>query len=220
MAHSPHGAHHLIGHLPMEPVAAIVLSAAGVLTSWAGYQAAMWDGIQMAKYGLSSSHRVEASQAALDAGMVRAVEVGLFRAWAEAKVRRDAQLAAYYEERFPDDLKTAFDEWVAERPMENPRAAASPFALSSYRPKGLAVAAALDAKADQEFQAAVKAKHTADAYVRAGVVLGIAMFFAGIGQVFKRPMARLLLAVTSLVALVLGTVLVVTLPVLALNQLH
>jgi hypothetical protein len=220
MAHSPHGMHHFMGHLPVEPIAAIVLSAAGVLTSWAGYQSAMWDGVQMANYGRSQSHRVEATQAALDAGMTRAVEVGLFRAWAEAKVKRDGHLAAYYEERFPRDLHRAFNEWMAQRPMENPDAAESPFALSSYRPHGMVVATDLDAKADKEFQDAIQAKHTADAYVRAGVVLASAMFFAGIGQVFKRPMARLLLAATSLLALVLGTVLVVTLPVLALSQLH
>ena len=104
MAHSSHGAHHHLSHLPVEPVAAIVLAAAGVLTSWAGYQASLWDGMQLAHYGRSASYRVEASQAALDASLQRSVEVNLFSAWAEARFNGESRMALYYQDRFPPEL--------------------------------------------------------------------------------------------------------------------
>lgn len=220
MGHSSHGSHNPLHHLPVEPVAAIVLSAAGVLTSWAGYQAELWDGVQLVHYGRASSHRVEASQAALEVGVQRAVEVGLFRAWAEARSEGDQRMARFYEDRFPPTLKEAFDLWVADRPLDDPKGVESPFAHKGYTPDGLAAAKALERDADKEFQSAIQAKHHADAYVRAAVVLALAMFFAGIGQVFKHPLARAILAVTSIVGLLLGAAQMLTLPVLQLSALH
>ena len=212
--------HQILSRLPVEPVAAIVLATSGVLTSWAGYQAEMWDGLQLVHYGRSSSHRVEASQAALDANLTRAVEVSLFRAWAEAKARNDNELAAFYEARFPRDLQKVFPAWIALRPLDRADAPPSPFALDTYRPQGLAAAAALEAQSDAEFQAAIRAKRTADSYVRSGVILAMAMFFAGIGQVFRRQGPRAGLAVTAGVALLVGAIQLLQLPIMTTSQLR
>lgn len=220
MSHSVHGHQHFLSHIPVEPLAAVVLSAAGALTSWAGYQGSLWDGVQLVHYGEAGEHRVEATHAALDASMVRAVEVGLFRAWAEAMSKGDENLARFYEARFPFDLRTAFQQWRALQPVERSKAPPTPFALESYRPAGFTKAKLLEAQADKAFQAAIKAKHQADAYMRAAVVLASAMFFAGIGQAFDRPAVRALLLTMSIAALALGIVQMVRLPVLALGELH
>lgn len=219
MAHSSHGAHHHLSHLPVEPVAAIVLAASGVLTSWAGYQASLWDGMQLVHYGRSATYRMESSQMALDASLQRAVEVGLYRGWAEAKFEGEERMAKYYEQRFPLELREAFVAWMATEPLDNPKAPPSPFAMKSYRPQGYVDAAALDAKAEKEFQSAMKAKHTADTYLRGGVILATAMFFAGIGQVFKRPVDRIGLAAMAILAMVVGALQIVTLPALLLTQM-
>ena len=218
MAHKSHTAHHLMHHLPVEPTVAIVLSAAGVLTSWASYQAELWDGVQLMRYGRADGHRVEASSSALEASLTRAVEVSLFRAWIEAKSDGDDRLAGFYEARFPRNLGSAFSEWVALRPLENPKAPPSPFAMPSYRPQGSAQAASLEARAEADFRAAIEAKHTADAYVRGSLVLASAMFLGGICQVFKQAGARFALTLMSVLALLAGTVQIVRLPMLPLGH--
>jgi hypothetical protein len=126
----------MLHHMPVELPVAAVLSAAGMLSSWAGYEASLWDGMQFLQYSNSSTSRLAASAAMLDANLTRSTEVGVFRNWVEAKLKGDARLAAFYQERFPRDLDKAFPEWLAQRPFENPRAPPSPFSLASYRPRG------------------------------------------------------------------------------------
>lgn len=218
MNETAHTARHLMHHLPPEAVAAVVLSAAGVLTSWASYQASLWDGAQMVHYSKASAYRLEATETALDVGLNRAVEVDLFQAWVAARINGDEQLADFYQDRFPPNLRAAFPAWIAQRPFNNPKAEPSPFTLPAYRPAGRAVAAAAEAKAEGEFQAAIKAKHTADAHTRAAVILAGAMFFGGIGQAFSRRWVRRVLTIMGVLSLVGGAALTLTLPMLVLGQ--
>jgi hypothetical protein len=76
----------------------------------------------------------------------------------------------------------------------------------------------MNAKADRELAAAMDAKHTADAYGRAAVILATAMFFAGIGQAFRQARVRLGLMVGAALVLALGIVQLVSLPVMFLGQ--
>lgn len=218
MNEAAHTARHLMHHPPAEAVAALVLSAAGVLTSWASYQASLWDGAQMVHYSRASAHRLEATQAALDVSMNRAVEIDLFQAWVEAKSNGDDRLAGFYQARFPTGLREAFPVWLAQKPLENPEADPSPFSLPAYRPAGRAVAAQAEIRADAEFHAAIDAKQTADAHTRAAVILAGAMFFGGIGQVFKQQRVRLVLRVMGILSLVGGAALTLSLPMLTLGQ--
>lgn len=218
MNEAAHTVRHLMHHPPAEAVAALVLSAAGVLTSWASYQASLWDGAQMVHYSRASALRLEATQAALDLSMNRAVEIDLFQAWVEAKSDGDERLAAFYQARFPTGLREAFPAWLAQNPLDNPAAEPSPFTLPAYRPAGRAVAAAAETKADAEFQAAIGAKHTADAHTRAAVILAGAMFFGGIGQAFKRRPVRLVLTIMGILSLVGGAALTLTVPMLTLGR--
>lgn len=218
MNEAAHTARHLMHHPPAEAVAAVVLSAAGVLTSWASYQASLWDGAQMVHYSRAAAHRLKATQATLDVSMNRAVEINLFQAWVEAKSHDDDRLADFYQARFPIELREAFPIWLAQRPFQNPKAEPSPFSLPTYRPTGRAVAAEAEADADAEFRAAIAAKQTADAHTRAAVILAGAMFFGGIGQAFKQRRVRLILTLMGILSLVGGAALTLTLPMLALGQ--
>jgi hypothetical protein len=213
MGEGSHGAHHHLHHPPVELAVAAVMSIAGVLSSWSAYQSSLWDGAQFLHYSRTGAYRLEASQTALDASMTRSVEVGLFGAWAEARLQGNERLASFYAARFPPALRGPFAEWLAQRPFENPQAAASPFSLPSYRPRGQAAATAMEAKAEEEFRAAIGAKHHADAYDRAAAVLSSAMFLAGIGQVFKHRPIRLTVTMLSVLILVAGAALVVFLPI-------
>ena len=202
-----------------ETGAAAIIAAAGLLTSWASYQGAIWEGLQSADYTRSSVLQVNAPRVAMDAALDQAVELNLVRAWVDAKASGDSRLAAFYEARVPPSLQPAFREWLAHRPMEDPDAPRSPFAVASYRPPGFAQASALEAGAEQAFRTGMKARHTADAFHRAGVFLAMAMFFAGIGQVLTRAHLRLALLVLGAASLALGAVQVFVLPQLSLAAL-
>jgi hypothetical protein len=198
----------------LEIVVAVAISIAGLGTSWSAYQAAVWNGVQTLHYGRANGARVAASTAALKAAATENWEVGLLIAWLEAEEGGNDRLASFYAKRFPPDLKPAFDQWSAQKPLDNPDAAASPFQLLSYRNSGVEQAEALNRKADAEFRAGQDSNRTSIAFTQCAVILATAMFFGGIGQVFAVRGLRILLCAVSVTACLWGLGRILILPAL------
>jgi hypothetical protein len=196
----------------LESAVAIVISVAGLGTSWSSYQAALWNSRQAVHFGSAGALRTDASRAALDAGMSRAIDIGLFSAWMDAKASGDDALAASYERRFTPVMRPAFAEWLSQQPMSNPRAVGSPFMLGSYRQPQLAQADALGKQAEKEFEDGMKANAYSNAYTRSAVILALSMFLGGVGQVFRRPGVRILLATCAALACAYGVTRIFGLP--------
>lgn len=201
----------------LEALVAIVISAAGLLTSWSSYQATLWSGEQTVQYSRAGADRVKSTRAALEANVTRSIEVDLFSAWLGVTDAGNDRLANLYAERFPPDLQMAFKAWILQHPFDNPTAPSSPFRMPGYRPAGLVAAEALEARAEMEFVAGQQANRTADAFTRGAVILAMSMFFGGIAQAFKGRAVRLGLAVMALVCCVLGVVQIFTLPLIVLR---
>ena len=51
------------------------------------------------------------------------------------------KLANFYAERFPPDVRKAYDAWLAQKPFENPSADPHPFVPRLYEPRGTREAA-------------------------------------------------------------------------------
>jgi hypothetical protein len=196
----------------LEVASAVILSIAALASSGASYQAGLWDGEQAAHYSQAGALRIQASRAALEGDALKAIEVQTFGAWLQAKSRGDEQMADFFQARFPADFKPAFNAWVAEHPLTNPSAAPTPFAMAAYRSPGRAEARALDAKADQTFEKGQYDNAVSDAFEQGATVLAVALFFAGIGQVFKARGTRIALLTVAGLALVAGLLRLVSLP--------
>jgi hypothetical protein len=201
----------------LELAVVVVISVAGLVTSFAGYEASLWNRELAIAFGRAGSDRIVGTRAALDASVDRTMAVDLFNAWMEAKAAGKSSLATDYEERFPPELKLAFDEWLAQRPFENPKAAASPFRLPAYRQQGLTEAERLDAKAQAEFAAGQRASAISASFTRASVIMATSMFFGGVGPVFKARYLRIVLGAMAFISCGLGMAQMFTLPVLSLH---
>ncbi len=198
----------------IEVVIAIVLSVAGLLTSWSSYQASLWDGEQAAHYSRANTLRVDSSNAKLAAESHRAIQITLFNAWLQAEASGNARLANFYEARFPPDLKPAFETWRALNPLTNPAAPDSPFATPGYRPAGQERGEALSAEADKAFDEGQKANAISDVYTQGTVFLAMALFFGGIGQVFTYRNVRVGLLAIAVLSCAVGIIKVIALPTL------
>jgi len=119
--------------------------------------------------------------------------------------------------RFPADLRADFDEWMRERPFENPRADPTPFTSAAARQRLSAQADGLEGHAAIEMAGVQRSLATAQAFNRASAVLALAMFFGGIGQAFASDRVRLVLAVVAGLICAIGIGLIVTLPILTLH---
>lgn len=196
----------------MEIASAVVLSIAALASSWASYQAGLWDGEQASHYSRTNALRTEASRVILEGDALAGVEVQIFGAWLTAKANGQPKLAQFYEARFPPHFKPAFHLWQQDDPLNDPSAPPTPFATAAYRRPGLEKSQALERQADKEFQAGQYANAVSDGFEQGATMLALSLFFGGIGQVFKGRTARIFLLAVGGVSLVVGLLRLFSLP--------
>jgi len=196
----------------LETASAVVLSLAALASSWAVYQASLWEGEEASQYTRASALRIQASRTAIEGDALASAELQVFGAWLEAAARGEDQLAAFYLARFPAGLRAAFDAWAADEPMSNPAAPPTPFATPGYRRPGLDASRRLDQQADASYAAGRRASRIGDGFHQSSTVLAAALFFGGIGQVFSRTGPRLVLLAVACLALLAGLLRLFSLP--------
>ena len=194
---------------PVEIVTALVLSASGVMISWSALQAGLWDGEQAANYARAGAARMESARAANEAIQLSAVDVQLFTAWLEAYARNEERLQQFYRTRFRAEFKPAFEAWAASTPTDRPP---TPFASPLYRVAAKEKAAVLERRAGELFERGQRDNKISDTFLQVTVVLSMAMFFAGITQIFKLTPLRVALAAVGVAFCLVGLIRVLSLP--------
>jgi len=195
---------------------AVILSVAALVTSWASYQASLWDGEQAAHYTTANAKHMLAAQLATRAGQLQAVDTMAFAEWANAFASRNRPLQAFYEARFRPEFRDVFQTWQASRPILNPKALPSPFMDPRYRARADAQAKAAEDEAVKLFDEGQKANSISDHYVQGSVFLASALFFGGMCQVFHTPKVRMALIAIAVIACALGMAKIFSLPALQL----
>jgi hypothetical protein len=164
----------------LELAAVVLLAMAAVATAWSSYQSSRWHGKQAEAQSASIAARVESTRAGGVANRQTQIDVALFTQWVDAYARDDSELADFYRKRFREEFTPAFDAWVATRPLRNPDAPLSPFALPEYKLAATDEAATLEARAAAASQDVRTYIQRADNYVLAVVLFAASLFFAGI----------------------------------------
>jgi hypothetical protein len=194
---------YLYDHHLLEVITAVLLSFAGAATSWSGYQAAIWNGIEAASYSQATALRLESTRASTEAGQLAIADVDLFIEWLNAYATNNKKLADFYRTHFRPEFIPAFEAWLASKPLKNPNAHRTPFKQPEYQPENLKRAAALNEKSSTLFKQGQEANEISDSYVLNTVLLAMVMFLCSIAQQFKRPGSRLtLLTVSSLITVI------------------
>jgi hypothetical protein len=177
--------------LLVEVAATLLLALAAVATAWSGYQAAQWHGEQAVTQGRATSTRVESTRASDEANRQVQVDVAIFTQWVDAYARGEERLAAFYERRFRDRFRPAFEAWIAQRPLANPAAAPTPFDLPEYQLEAAGRAEELEARAEEAADEVQQDVDRADHYVLAAVFFATALALAGIGARLRHLPVRL-----------------------------
>jgi hypothetical protein len=186
-------------------LATVLLALATVATAWSGYQASRW-GAETTKATMrSTAARVEATQSSDLANAQAQIDVAVFTQWVNAYASGDTQLSDFYFARFRPEFKPAVDAWVATRPLENPNAPLTPFAMPEYRSAAREEATRLEAQADGWSATARRNVQRSTNYVLGVVLFAAALFFAGMST--KLPSRRLGVAMLGIGAVVFVTTL-------------
>lgn len=196
-----------------EVIATIVLAFATLATAWSGYQAARWGGVQSTSYSQAGALRTESTRSSTQAGQLVQVDIGLFTNWINAFAAEDERLMNFYEERFRDEFKPAFEAWLATEPANNADAPPTPFDLPQYQVSKAQEADQLEADAEAKFAEGTEANETSDNYILNTVILASVLFLGGIASRFKAMSARWVIIIFSLVILAYGLFNIFTYPI-------
>ena len=191
----------------------MLLALASVVTSWSGYQASLWGGIQSTNYNQANALRTESARDSTQAGQQVGLDIALFMAWVNAKASSNDHLAEFYYQRFRPEFRQAFDAWLATKPLSNAQAPGTPFDLPVYRTKRGQEARDLERQSESLFEAGHRANHVADTYVLGTVLLATVLFFCGIVQQFKDFRTRVFLLTLALIIFIFGLSRILVLPV-------
>jgi hypothetical protein len=197
----------------LEIGSAVLLSVATLATAWSGYQASRWNGEASKATARANASRVESTRASGLANRNAQVDIALFTQWVDAYARQETMLADFYRKRFRAEFKPAFEAWVATRPLRNPQAPLSPFAMPQYVLAAETEADALETAAGASAAEARGNIQRAQNYVLAVTLFAASLFFAGISTKLTRPGPRAAVLGLGFLVFVATLVWVATLPV-------
>jgi hypothetical protein len=163
----------------IEIVATVLLSVAAVATAWSGYQATRWNGEQAKASGLTNAIRVEAARAQGLSEAQTQVDIATFLQWVDAYALQRTELADFYFKRFRKEFRPAITAWLATRPLKNPNAPLTPFAMPQYKLAAAADAQRLDAEAEVSSATVRRNIQRSSNYILGVVLFSVSLFFAG-----------------------------------------
>jgi hypothetical protein len=196
-----------------ELAAVLLLSLATVGIAWSGYQAARWSGFQARNYAQASTARALANRASTLGGQERIQDLLNFNRWLEVANEGDQQLADLYLRRFRPEFRPAFDAWLAQDPLNNTAAIATPLLMPQYHLADFEKANRLETVGDRRFEAGKEATEDADAYIFATVFFATVLFFAGISMRFTWTPMRVTVLGLGFVSFAYAAIRVFSLPV-------
>jgi hypothetical protein len=174
----------------VELLATVLLALAAVATAWSSYQGARWRGEQAVQTSKATAAHIESSEASTRAGQLTQVDIATFTQWVDATVAGNTELATFYERRFRDEFRPAFDAWLATQPLTDPDAPLTPFAMPDYKLAEADRASQVNREAGEHADAAGAANRNADKYLLAVVLFATALFFAALSGKLRTQVAR------------------------------
>jgi hypothetical protein len=163
----------------LEVLSTVLLAFAAVATSWSGYQATRWNGEQAKASGRTNAIRIDAARAQGLSQAQTQVDVATFAQWVDAYALQRTELADFYFKRFRKEFRPAVDAWIATRPLKNPEAPLTPFAMPEYKLAAAAEAKRLDAEAEISSATVRRDIQRSSNYVLGVVLFSVSLFFAG-----------------------------------------
>jgi hypothetical protein len=197
----------------VELVATVLLAVSAVATAWSSYQASRWNGEQAKAASRTNAIRIDAARSQGLAEAQTEIDVATFTQWIDAYVRDETELADFYFKRFRKEFKPAVNAWVVTRPLRNPNAPLTPFAMPQYKLAATAEADRLDAEAEVSSALVRRNIQRATNYVLAVVLFAVALFFAGMSTKIGDPLLRKVVVGLGCVVFVSTLIWIATSPV-------
>jgi hypothetical protein len=197
----------------VDVASVVLISVAAVLSALCGYQSGRWGGQQARLYNIANADRSHSVEASDQASVLTAIDVAVFLRYIEAIDTHDTRMADFLDRRFRPEMRPAMRAWLAAKPLQNPHAPSTPFAMPEYSLKTQAEARDDEAQAKASFEAAVEANHHSDDFLLLTVIFAGVSFLAGISTKMTYPRHAVVVGI-ALLAVIYGVIRLVVLPFL------
>lgn len=162
-------------------LATLLLSLAAVGTAYSAWQSTRWGSEQAVNFAGASASRVEAIRAFSKANVQMAYDASTFVQLVLTSLQGDQRVARLVGDRFlRKEFRPFAEEWMAQKPLENPNAPANPFELESFHNAQYQEGLRLEEDALRQIEQARGALQHADDYILATVYFSLGLFFGGI----------------------------------------
>ncbi len=174
----------------VEPIVALLMALTTVGTAWCSYQSAAWTRQSNRLMNEFNALERRAGLLSVQGTQQATIHTAMFMEVLAAKQAGNEQLANFYVERFPPDVRKAYDAWLAQRPFENPKADPHPFVPNLYETRGAREAAELTSKAASNLEKARSAGNVSGQYLANTVLFATVLFFASASGKFEQQRVR------------------------------
>ena len=175
----------------LEPASAILMALATLSTAGCSYQCSKWSG-QSSDLATSAARlEQKAALLSLQDNQVAGNQIGLFSEFINAKVSGNEKLARFYSDRFPPELRAAFDRWMEQKPFENPKADPHPFMPGLYKTRFAENIRQASVDAGNDGAEAKRTGNFGARYLSITVLFAMVLFFAGTSARFDQRHVRL-----------------------------
>ena len=188
------------------------MALATLSTAWCSFELAAWT--RQSNRLMNEFNALERKAALLSLqGMQQAtIQTAMFTEVLAAKQAGNDQLANFYVERFPPDLRKADDAWLAQKPFENPNADPHPFVPNLYEMRGSREAADASTKAANSQRDAGSAGSISGQYLANTVLFATVLFFANASAKFEQRRVRVVAFIFAVAVFVFAVLRTAVLP--------
>lgn len=174
----------------LEPVIASIMAFVTLCTAWCSYQSAAWTRRANRKMNEYNALERKAALLTIQGMQAATIHTAMFMEMLAAQHAGNEKLANFYIDRFPPDLRKAYDAWIAEKPFENPQAIQDPFESNLYQLRGSKEATEATSQAAASLQDARRAGSISGDYLANTVLFATVLFFANASGKFEQPRVR------------------------------
>lgn len=196
----------------IEPVVAVLMALTTLGTAWCSYQSAAWTRVSNRLLNEYNAQERRAALIDVQGNQALIVHSSMFMQLIAAQNAGNEKLASFYAERFPPDVKKAYDAWLAQKPFENRGADPHPFVPNLYKVRGAEEAAAARADSAQRVTEAREAGNRSGQYLANTVLFATVLFFAGTAGKFEQPRVRLSAAAFAVAVFVFAVIRMLLMP--------
>jgi hypothetical protein len=175
----------------IEPLTALIMALATVGTAWCSYESASWTRRSNRLMNEFNSLERQAGLLSVQGMQTASIHAAMFMQLLAARQAGNEKLASFYAERFPPDVRKAYDSWLAQKPFENPNADPHPFVPNLYQMRGTQEAAKATADALGKVEEARNAGNLSGQYLANTVMFATVLFFANAAGKFEQARVRI-----------------------------